>query len=539
VAACEKALARKPVGAVGLALARLHEVEVVANNLATDNHPAELDTEYGEPLREHHGATTEALEAYRRAKAATAPGDDVGAWARYGLAAQQWMKGDAAAARDELAALQPTAPAAWRAELAFRLGVAHAAVGDERAAGAAFGQALAAAGPGDVVTRRELRQARLVAEYRAGEHRSALALAIELLDDVAPSKRGVSFARESFGLERATVVRLAADCVERLGRGQADLARATPATAGAILARLAVRELYRGDRDAAAATVAAALARLPADAAVRPLLADLGALARGPLDEAGRKRLRAEVAAEIRSRASLLAALGALGGRAELPLEEQELEAALAPDKTPVAERRVRSLVRLCLEPAAGWLARRPAARGESTLELNARADRGRPVVEVTLPNERELAPTADCLVRVGERILPPAPLHASVDLQHAGITAAQLKWREELKTLGKDRLGTGALERAATRGLGGLGGVGGAGGLGTRGSAAGGGGAIGIGGLGRGGGTVVKGTGQGATGRDRDRLLRKLKGQREAADEDRGRPVPPEPPAPLPKQRR
>ncbi|HEY3352409.1 MAG TPA: hypothetical protein VGQ83_04105 [Polyangia bacterium] len=480
VSALTRALERGAGPGVALALARLEELETELDDLATDNHPAISGFPYGD-FASPAGDGGAAADHYRRATEASVPGTEVGSWARYGLAAQLWRAGDATAARPVLTELAATAPAALRAEVQFRLGVVLGALGEDGAAGGAFRGALEALQQRDVLERRAVRAALLVAEYRAGAHRAALELALALVAE--PARRAASGS-----VERNLLLRLAADCVERLGAARGELAQAPPGVHGEIAARLALRALYRGDAATARAALAEPLRRLAPGAPEPPLLTGLDALARGTLDEPGRQRLRGAVAASAGDHG-----LRRLLGREDRPLEVDELEGTLA-GAPAVTERRVRSLVRLCLEPAAGWLSRRGRGEAELALELTARVGSPRPALEVQHPSgEPAAAAAAECLMLMGPGLLAgaPLPIVARVDLRRAGLTRGEVTLRETLGAFGErpglgDLVGAGGLGNRGTRGRGDGGRGGGLGG-GRGGGVRGGGGGIGIGGLGAG----------------------------------------------------
>jgi len=497
ISAFERALASSPSAAVAIGLARLHEIARELDDIATENNPAEIGFDYGDlPPDNASYASTEAIEAYARAKALAPATDLLGFHARYGIAVHRTMMGDAAAARVELRALAPAAPDAFRVEVLFRLGVVEGAGpdADHAKAAAAFRAALVGAGRSptgtapptpDVVTREDLGRALLVAEYRAGHFAEALTAALADLDaPAAPAgkKIAIDFSRRG-SLSPDGAARLAADCVERLGPA-ADLGAATPETFADVMGHLALRRFFRGDADGALSAAEAAIAKAP-DAGESSDAYDVLIAIASRAGEGSRVAELTARKAKVARRSVQAGGFGLLGllrPGSTVEDEERGFLAGKPPQNAPGSpqQRSVASLVRLCLEPTF-WRIPPPRRRGKSKLdaervvEITARAFDQRPVQVEAAVSGPPVEGLVECLRTVGPTVLIGAPnsLSARVELG----TASEPEW------LAKSGLGAfGADEDAAFGGIGGLIGKGAGSGSG---SGVGGGRGAGIGGLG------------------------------------------------------
>lgn len=478
VAAFEKQLEKAPTAALALAVARLHDESNRQSDIVVMNHPAEASLVYGELYADADRQSALAIAPLERARDLSPADTELGRLARYSLMLHRWQGGESAAALSETEAFLAHAPADLGFELHVRHGILLGAQGRHADAARAFARALAQPEASkEPVSRFQLREAMLVAEYRAGRFREALTLALAELDRVLTSARpfAVTYVREP-------ETRIAADIVERLGIDVEELA-AGAETRALILSELSLRAAHRHDDRGASRLAERAVTLSPKGAA--DAYDVLIALAKRKHDVARVAELEAQKKA-ARPRQSSFGLLALFGQKKAAP--EFDERAALADDAKADAKRNVASLVRLCLEPSH-W--RLPERGGKSLAELDAVVkDDGSVSVSVSGDAPPEVS---ECLRTMGPKLLARAPssIHARIDLSHA----------RESGLFADSALGGLIGDTSAVLGTGGLGGLGlrgtGIGG-GGRGEVTGVGATGGLGTRGHGGGTAV-GTGRGA----------------------------------------
>lgn len=459
--AFEKQLEKAPSVELALAVAWLHDEASRQADIAVMNQPAESGFDYGDaPSVLDDGGSSLATPALERAKERSEATTELGRLARYALMTHRWATGEADEALAEVVGLLAQAPAAERFELFARQALLLGHQGEHQQAAEAFARALAEPEvKGEAVSRAQLRSARVVAEYRAGRFKEALALALAELDRARPSQ--LAFVTASTAPE----LRLAADAVERLGVEVESLS-ATAETRARLLGELALRAAHRHDVKRAAALAGQAVALSPKSSA--DAFSVLIALAKQKGDDARARELEEQKkAAGAYLGVGAMGILAALGSPPKTASEHDERK-ALDADAKADGKRNVASLVRLCLEPSF-W--RLPLRGGEHAVDVDATLlDDGSIQVEVAGDVPAEIA---DCLRSMGPKVLAhaPASIKAHVDLGKARQSA--LFWGEG---------------PSAT-----LGGLVGSGGLGLRGGGGSGQGSIGLGSLG------TRGVGAGA----------------------------------------
>ena len=473
VQAFEKQLEKAPSAALGLALARLHHESNRQSDIVTMNHPVGSSFDYGElPSGSDAGTSSLATPALERAKEHSEATTDLGRAARRSLMLQRFVGGDGDGALAEVEGLMAHAPAEQRYELHARHGLLLGYQNEHKKAAEALGRALdQPEGKDEPVPRAQLRLARVVAEYRGGRFREALALALTELDR-GPSRSA------PFSGRAGPELRLAADALERLGQDVEGLS-AKPETRAALSSELSLRALHRHDRKRAIDQANSAI-KLSAQSAA-DAFSVLIALAKQKGDsERARELEEQKKQSHAYGSYGNFGVLALLGGRDAAP--EHDERNALKEDAKADAKRNVASLLRLCLEPSF-W--RLPERGGKQALDVHAALkDDGSIQVEVSGDAPAEIS---DCLKSMGPSVLARAPtsIRARVDLSEA---------RQSGSSLGGVLGALGGSEAF------------GAGGLGLRGSGTGGGGSGGgiglgsLGGLGRG---VLggRGVGKGAGG--------------------------------------
>lgn len=424
---------------VGVALARLQE--------GRRRGAASRSVRYAEA-----GERAAGVAALERAAELAGAHTEAGQHVRRELLHGLWSADDSEQARRVIDELAPVAPAEWRAELRYRAALLDALDGDDARAADGFDRALEAHVAGSAVSVKTLAMAALVARYRALDFERALGAAFRVFDESArsvpttpvppaPAALSALQAARPAGLQDAVqygvlglldsggseldadgVARLAADCVERLGRDPLRLGGAAQARA-AILSVLATRALYRNDPERAR-QLAEAARNLGAFAGSRGALDVLRALA---LHKGESERVE-ELA---RARAKL-----PLGYRdwvgADAEPDERHLAAQLRrkaddddtgqtaseQDESPVAHN-VRSAMRACLEPVRTRL---PPANGSgkerrvATITLRAQVfPDGRVAIEAKADRgDAQTTAVLECLQHVGPRLLARAPSSVS-----------------------------------------------------------------------------------------------------------------------------
>lgn len=455
---------KTPSVELALALARLHDESRRQGDIVVMNRPAELGLDYGDRPLDNDGRSAMAALVLDGAKNLFDASAELGPTARYQLMIHRWNAGEHEDALTELEALLAKAGADQKYELHARHGLLLGASGEHLRAAEAFSRALSEPETKDEpVQRSELSVARIVAQYRAGRWSEALVLALPELDRSSPNP---------FSFASHPELRIAADCIERLGK-EVDGVRAKDATKASLLGELALRALHRHDQKRATelASRALELSEASAEEAFKVLIA----VAKQKGDAARASELEARKL-KARPRAAFASGiLGLLGAKSDPAFDE---ESALGEDAKPDAKRNVASLVRLCLEPSFWKL---PERGGKEALDLVAKLkDDGS--IEVEVSGEAPAA-ISDCLRAMGPKVLARAPgsIRAHLDLSQARSSGSLF--------------GSAGLGNDVAGALGGLQGFG-AGGLGVRGSGLGGGGTdsgIGLGSIG------VRGKGGGA----------------------------------------
>ncbi len=459
--ALEKMLAKKPSGEIGLALSRLYERGAEAREA-----PQSRSIQYGElSTRTGDGL---ALAPLRTAVEATSPSSELGRFVRLELVYHLMSTNDARDAFAILPELIGASPPDQRPLLIFYTGVLHALDGKDAAAADDFRRAHEGLAVSSGISRSDLLSAELVARYRAGQFERALGVASEnwteranpapLAPDPMPppppptpkTKRGAKAIGmlealsanslwafgSSAGLSESDVLRLATDAVERLHLDPSTVQGPVGLRAG-IFSRLAVRALYRNDDDTAKTHAEAA--RALAQPASRDAIRVLQLLSRRAGDDDAAKDFAKEAEA-------LPYGLGKFGSDPELAYLEVELRGQKATaTPAPPAERNVRSLLRLCIEPLHQHLPKTATIDNKfvATVELDAKVyEKGRVELQAlpgpTTAKQSGLVELAACLKQMGPRVLAKAP--SSVD---AAISIAQLTPRSSGFGEGLDAFGT------------------------------------------------------------------------------------------------
>lgn len=447
IAHAEKALdkmlaAPKAKPEVGIALARIRARRSDLNG--NDVHWVR----YGEPTMGSLGTS-----ALKRAAELAGPDVEIGREVRHELLNGLWAKGQSQLARSVIAELEPVAPPEWRAELAFRSALLDALEGDHAKAADGFEKALAAHVPGSSVTRRMLAKAVLAARYRALDFERALPAAFQALDESArpepappappapkkpakPTKATVKAIAKTSALSQAAefgmlgllstsgsadldedgIARLAADCVERLGKDPMKLSASAEARTR-VLSVLATRALYRND-DKGARELAEAARALGTFAATRGAIDVLEALAIKSGDAALTNELQREKGGLPWGRSGTWTnsysepdARGLARVLRQSAASEQEPEE----DREPLVARNVRSVVRACVEPVRTSL---PRATGNgkdrkiATITLHAKVfdDAHVELSTSSDSDEGSVRQVLDCLNSMGPKVLAHAP---------------------------------------------------------------------------------------------------------------------------------
>lgn len=473
----------KGVAAIGIVLARLRP----ARDWALD---PSVSVVYGEPA--FHETSMAALQ---RAAELAGPDTEVGRHVRRELLHGLWARSDVPLARQVIAELEPVAPPEWRAELGFRAALLDGLEGNHRKAAERFEQALASHVPGSSVRRRTLANAVLLARYVDQDFEKALPAALRAFDEywqpepappapkpkpkakpkaqtpVAKRKAALRQAAE-FGmlgllsttsqeLDRHGAIRLAADCIERLGRDPASLQGSVEARA-AVWSLLATRALYRNDLERAR-TLAEAARRLGSPKYSRGAVHVLEALAlrEGHLDDA--KRLGEEARNVLGGFFTAFAGYDSEPDEAHLLQSLREpkhtnQDARKAPTREHPAAQNVRSLVRVCVEPVRTRL---PKAmpygkeRHVAALSLDVRVfEAGAVEVKVSADRSEGSVPEVlACIQQLAPRLLARAP--ASIRAQIALSEPLRQATPSLLSLSGFDG---GSLDGDAWGGLGGIG---------------------------------------------------------------------------------
>jgi hypothetical protein len=411
--------------------------------------------------------------------------DDSGRKLRLELAQHLLAEGKFGDAERTLGELVQVTPADERTEITVRLALAQGSAGKDALAAETFARARGALTAKSGVSRALVLSGELAARYRAGQYATVLALASDTWDELGkppapppppppppravqkkPSKQPSAQAGIlsllgqdtailgvlgplSDGFSEDDVVRLATDAVERLDAAQQ--IPGDPSFQSAVVTRLAVRALYRDDERAAREHAARAVRAAAATA--RDAYRVLEILARRDGDSSRAGEL-------LDKRRKLPYGRGNYGADLEhawLDREERTSKPGAPKSGHSPAERGVRSLVRLCTEPAHQRL---PAPVGNApvaTFELAAKLfESGQ--VSVEARSDRQSQPLAEivtCLEQVGPRVLAGAP--ASIDAKIAFDRSVLVAQERTFGGLLGDSIGEGGGGIGAI-GIGGLG---------------------------------------------------------------------------------
>lgn len=495
--------------AIAIALALIEELNERKNQTCSDDHPvgfAQLVV-YGEGIGQRtrsHGRERDLLLRVREGSSAASL---LGAVARYRLLQLSLRGGDVDEAREILDELRDgngirhlqmftSSSPGLTEELLLWRGLAYGAgQNPDHAQAAEIFRQLHEAPPNAhrPIDGDDLLLLEMMARYRAHDFENAARRALEVLAPAppAPVRRRTSgiLAAMAVGAPQGEMIalRIAADCIERLA-DQTVLETAHPEARVRVLSELTVRALYRRDFLQTKALADQALAVEDAQCGRRDVLKAL----RTTAELEGDSGLASELETKIEGirpnyRCSRGGGIGAalLSGGRSWDSEYRE-EAFSTESELSVAERRVRALLRLCLEPDTWRFTK--ADNSHLQLALDAFAfDRGPAEVLVRFEGDSGFPELEQCVEEMGIAYFSGAPesVAAEVDLSDAGRTEGSVRMRRHMEQMVDSmpglEIGLGGI---GARGSGRGGGGSGMGtiGLGGRGSGSGGGGGSGSG---------------------------------------------------------
>lgn len=513
----QKAMDKSPSAEVGLALARLY-----TKHADSGHYDSGRTLAYGYVVRD--GDSRAAVAPLRRAAAVTSL-DQLGKYVRFELIHHLMATQDAKDAKPFINELLGVVPWDQKPILLLRLGIIQGLENQDALAAETFRSAHEHLATSSRVDRRTLLMSEIVARYRAQQFERVLAVAEEQWSEShapkplkpdpnpppppppapTPKAKGkstsstsrtagilASLDSSSFSmlgalssnplLSDSDALRFATDAVERLERNPAQMKSDTEFRAG-IAARLAVRALYRSDDEAAKEQ--GETAKSLGGSASRDGVRVLKVLAK----RAGDEHAASELDEALRKLDYGSAAYGS--GIEPRYLDEELRETKSADEKpstTPVVERNVRSLVRLCLEPIHQRLPEKAELKVSAKVFPNGKVE---PVVEGNAGSDVDT-----CIKQMAGRVLIHAPTSVSAKVAVARLDPDQQSmWGSGLGSIFGDSLGESF----------------GVGGLGLRGSGIGGGGSgegVGLGSIGG----IGWGTPGAGIGGGRGQLGRKVK---------------------------
>jgi hypothetical protein len=436
-----QAMEKKPSAELGLALTRLR-----ASHPELRYNDTSRTLAYG--FTETNSDSAAAIEPLRKAAALTAL-DSTGKYVRLELIHHLMATADAKDAKPYINELLGVVAWDEKPLLLFRLGVLQSLEKQDALAAETFRSAHEHLATSSGVDRKTLLMAEVAARYRAQQFDRVLDVAAEhwtewgdpkpLKPDPnpppppppAPKVKGksISSGAQAAGIlgvlnssnfsvlgalgsqssfSDADVLRFATDAAERQSLDPAQM-KGTPEFRAGIASRLAARAFYRNDDEAAKA--AGETAKSLGGTASREGLRVLKALAK----RAGDTQASTEIDAAL-AKASYGRGTHASGiEHAYLDEELREKKSADAkPSTTPVVERNIRSLVRLCLEPVY----QRMPEKSELVVSAKVFPDgKVEPVVEAAGGSD-----VSACLKQMASRVLAHAPSSVSAKVAVARL---------------------------------------------------------------------------------------------------------------------
>jgi hypothetical protein len=477
VEALQDELEKRPTVGVALVLARVEELDEPMSDMASHNMPAEAGENFGELSKDNAmRGSLSAVEAYRRAAQLAGGNARLAAWAHYGAATHLFAQAEGDDALAELQAAAGSAPAALEREIQLRIAMLHASGRDYQSASKALARAMKASAT--VVRDSDLSALMMLAEYRGGDLGQALRAAVRSLQ--TPPAAGVAGIRDALRITPYGRERIAVDCLELLGVAALDQSGATAETQALLLGQLAQRRFFRDDTKGAALAARAAVDAAPTAGEAQVAYQVLETLAKkaGRSEEAQQWKTKRASLRPAKVHSGAVGVLSLLGAASFEVKEHQYLEGSLESAGSTL-QRRVASVVRLCLEPSFMRLANSDGLR-VVTFRISVRPDGE---AESLMDERDELSHLSDCLAEQTPHVFRGSKhsVNATLDLKHAEQTRFAAHISESMKNgsaldalvgSGPTRFGAGSL-RPSEAEAGGGGTRAGVGGVVTRGAAA------------------------------------------------------------------